>query len=213
MVLGNDPYRWKGLDRIFQVKRIESILDNLVGNSFMEIGCGEGYIIGRISRMKSGARCVGLSNDEIGIKEARTGHPSVEFICKDIYDYEPSEKFDTVMLPEVIEHLENPKKILSKAKKITNKRIIITVPNRNKVENEAHCQIYDRARLERHIKEAINPQSFTILPVAKDWPILRKTPLLRITLGRLLWYLKLDGLFKLKADYETALFLIAIIDV
>lgn len=213
MVLGNDPYKWKGLDRIFQVKRIETIIENLKGNSFLEIGCGEGYIIGRIKRMKPDARCVGLSNDEIGIKEARIGHPSVEFICKDVYDYEPAEKFGTVILPEVIEHLEDPKKILAKAKQIAKQRIIITVPNRNKIENEGHIQIYNKDRLESHVIEAISPKSFKILPVAKDWYRLRTNTLSRRVVGRLLWYLQMDGLFKLNADYENALFLVAIVDV
>ncbi len=212
MVLGNDPYKWKGLDRIFQVKRIETIIENLKGDSFLEIGCGEGYIIGRIKSMKPGARCVGLSNEEIGIKEARIGHPSVEFICKDVYDYVPTEKFDTVILPEVIEHLDEPKKILAKAKQIASMRIIITVPNRNKIENETHYQIYDKDRLEAHIREAINPRSFSISPVAKDWYILRTNPLLRRGVGRLLCYLRMDGLFKLNANYENALFLVGIID-
>jgi len=213
MVLGNDPYKWKGLDRIFQVKRIETIIENLKGDSFLEIGCGEGYIIGRIKRMKPNARCVGLSNNPIEIKEAKICHPSVEFICIDVYDYEPAEKFDTVILPEVIEHLDDPKKILAKARQIAKKRIIITVPNKNKIENEGHVQIYNKERLERHIKEAINPKSFKILPVAKDWYYLRRNPLSRIVLGRLLWYLRMDGLFKLNANYENALFLVAIIDV
>jgi ubiquinone/menaquinone biosynthesis C-methylase UbiE len=213
MVLGNDPYKWKGLDRIFQVKRIETIIENLEGNSFLEIGCGEGYIIGRIKRMKPEARCVGMSNEENGIKEARIGHPSVEFICKDVYDYDPDEKFDTVILPEVIEHLDEPKKILAKARRIANRRIIITVPNRNKIDNETHYQIYDKDRLEAHIKEAINPRSYNILPVAKDWYLLRTNPLLRRVVGRILWYLQMDDLFSLKADYKNALFFVAIVDV
>lgn len=213
MVLGNDPYKWKGLDRIFQVKRIETILENLVGSSFLEIGCGEGYIIGRIKRMKPDARCVGLSNDPIGIEEARISHPSVEFICIDVHDYEPEDKFDTVLLPEVIEHLDDPRSILAKAKQISRKRIIITVPNKNKIENEGHVQIYNKDRLELHIKEAIDPKSFTILPVAKDWYHLRKNSFSRILVGRLLWYLRLDNLFTLNANFENALFLVAIVDV
>ncbi len=213
MVLGNDPYKWKGLDRIFQVKRIETIIENLKGNSFLEIGCGEGYIIGRIKLHKPDARCVGLSNEPLGIKEARIGHPAVEFICKDVYEYAPTEKFDTVILPEVIEHLDDPKKILTKARQIANKRIIITVPNRNKIENETHYQIYDKGRLEAHIKEAINPASFTIIPVASDWHHLRTNTLMRRVVGRLLWCLKIDGLFKLDANYENALFLVAIVDI
>lgn len=213
MVLGNDPHKWKGLDRIFQVKRINTIIENLKGNSFLEIGCGEGYIIGRIKQLKPDARCVGLSNDEVGIKESKIGHPSVDFICKDVYDYDPDELFDTVILPEVIEHLDDPKTILTKAKRIAKKRIIITVPNRNKIENLTHYQIYDKCRLEEHIKEAINPSSFVILPVAKDWYFLRTTIFLRRIVGRLLWYLHADGLFKLDADFENALFLVAIVDV
>lgn len=213
MVLGNDPYKWKGLDRIFQVKRIETIIENLKGNSFLEIGCGEGYIIGRIARMNPDARCVGLSNSEIGMREAKIGHPSVEFICKDVYDYVPTEKFDTVILPEVIEHLEDPKKILAKVGQIVNKRIIITVPNRNKIDNSDHVQIYSKDRLESHIRETINPKSFEILPVAKDWYRLRTNTLSRRVVGRMLWYLRMDGLFKLNTNYENALFLVAIVDV
>jgi len=121
MVLGNDPYKWKGLDRIFQVKKDRDHHREPEGDSFLEIGCGEGYIIGRIKRMKPDARCVGLDNDPIAIKGARICHPSVEFICIDVYDYAPTEKFDTVILPEVIEHLEDPKKILAKARQLAKK--------------------------------------------------------------------------------------------
>lgn len=186
MVLGNDPYKWKGLSRIFQIKRIETIIENLKGNSFLEIGCGEGYIIGRIKRLKPDARCVGLSNDPTGIDEARIGHPSVEFICIDVYEYETIERFDTVILPEVIEHLEDPKKILAKAGQIARERVIITVPNRNKIDNSGHVQIYSKDRLERHIKESIHPKSLEIIPIARDWYYSRSFPLTRIVLGRLL---------------------------
>lgn len=41
----------------------------------------------------------------------------------------PDESFDTVVLGDILEHVEDPNKVLQEAKRLTKDRIVITVPN------------------------------------------------------------------------------------
>lgn len=52
------------------------------------------------------------------------------FIQMDAHDLKfPDKSFDVVALTEILEHVQDPVKVLKEAKRVAKKRIIITVPN------------------------------------------------------------------------------------
>ena len=60
---------------------------------------------------------------------------SLEIICSLVEEYKPKEKFDTIVLAHILEHVENPIKILKLAKSWLKKNgvILVDVPNANSI--------------------------------------------------------------------------------
>lgn len=62
----------------------------------------------------------------------------------------PNNSFDTVLLFEVIEHVDNPHNVLKEAKRVAKKNILIAVPNCTQFsELKASCNLTYEHMLER----------------------------------------------------------------
>ncbi|MDD5178615.1 MAG: methyltransferase domain-containing protein [Candidatus Nanoarchaeia archaeon] len=207
-----DPAEWRSFDRIYQKLRINEIIKNIKGESVLEIGGRYGYISAKIARDLKLSEVYSLDNDEEPVEEGKKLYPYVNFIIEDVYDFKPKRKYDTVILPEVVEHLEFPDEILKKVVGLANKRIIITVPNRNRVDNKYHYQIFTKERLEAMIKRNVKFKDLRIIPVARD-SVLQRNSFLKKVVGRVFYYFHLDSLVKLNADFENSCFLVAVIDI
>lgn len=105
---------------------IESNFSLKKGTKILEIGCGEGQIIKRLS--KNGIKCVGL---EPGAQVLRIENENLSIIR----DFFPSKnlkgKFDLILHFGVIEHIEGPVTFLKQQKKYLKKNgaIICGFPN------------------------------------------------------------------------------------
>ncbi|MDD4877723.1 MAG: class I SAM-dependent methyltransferase [Candidatus Nanoarchaeia archaeon] len=213
-----DYCEWKSFDRLYQKIRIKEVIKNIKGKSVLELGCQYGHILSRIQKEKGITSIVGVDIDKKAIKIARALHPGMTFINQDIMQYNPKIKFDKVILPEIVEHLEFPDVILKKAQALARYRIIITVPNkekfacdRNKLKETIHYQIFDETRLRRMLCRNLKFKRLKIIPVAKD-TIFQRNQLLKRIAGRILYYLNLDNIVKLKANSLNSMFLVAVID-
>lgn len=106
---------------------IKKSFDGLEGKRVLEIGCGSGYIVGKIA--EDGAQCTGL---EPGTKAIGFNKPNVRVIN----DYFPSPGlegcfFDLIVNFNVLEHIENPLKMLLQIRKhlLPGGKLIFGVPN------------------------------------------------------------------------------------
>lgn len=88
------------------------------GRRVLEIGCGEGGNLQPF--LDAGCTVSGIDLAEGKIEKARTyfdHHPlinNLELICRDIYQLEiPAEKFDLILLRDVIEHIHDQEKFLA----------------------------------------------------------------------------------------------------
>lgn len=87
--------------------------------SVLEIGCGEG---GNLKPFADrGCQCLGIDLNRQQIENAErffAPHPNVHkvsFICSDIYDITPppaNQKYDVIMMRDVIEHIHNQEKFM-----------------------------------------------------------------------------------------------------
>ena len=95
--------------------------------SVLEIGSGTGYLLSVIK--KNGARVLGVEPGQHGVSSGE------KYNIEIINDFFPSEKiegkFDIIILALVLEHFENPQKILSLIHPylVNGGKVIITVPN------------------------------------------------------------------------------------
>lgn len=118
-------------------KRISWILDKIDANcEIMDLGCSQGII--SILAAQKGNRVTGIDIEKEAVyfasdllnREYSDVKENVNFICADFLEYENEKKYDIILMTEVLEHLENPKKFVEKAKDCLkeNGKIIITVP-------------------------------------------------------------------------------------
>ena len=141
-ILNNDKIYegYKGeLGKEFQMKvqkRFLWISQMTHGKSILDVGCSSGIF--PILMAREGKRVLGIDIDKSAIEKANTLkqqeekeiQEKVEFMNVSMNDLETTNKYDTIILAEVLEHVFYPREILKKAVEFLNENgiIIITVP-------------------------------------------------------------------------------------
>ena len=135
----NENGKFKILHQI-KSHRMTYILDQINNRDIknfkiLDVGCGGGIICEPLARL--GAKVTGIDFAPNNIKAAKIHSKKnklkINYIYKDIEKSNLDEKFDIILMFEVLEHLDNWKKTISNIKKNLNKngKIIISTINRN----------------------------------------------------------------------------------
>jgi len=119
--------------RFIESRRVARILAFLTANDsdeIIEIGCGAGDIIGKIGK----GRLTGVDISRYILDIARKRYPKVRFIVGDAENLpaEISQKqYDKIICSEVLEHVENPSRVLEEIKGLAKKDsvVVVSVPN------------------------------------------------------------------------------------
>lgn len=119
-----------------QAREVFSIINKLPFSSVLDIGCGQGHYSIRIARKYSNSKVKGIDvNDEklnlaMAVKR-KFGLSNLTFEKMDICADSTNEKYDLVLLLQVIEHLRDDRKTLARIREIIrdNGYLIITAPN------------------------------------------------------------------------------------
>jgi SAM-dependent methyltransferase len=109
--------------------KVESCLENIHGNSLLDLACGDGLMTGMFAGKVS--RVVGVDANGTHLAEARKRLPTSEFHECLIEDLDITEKFSTVLMLEVLEHVIDPVALLRKAASFLAEDgvMIVHVPN------------------------------------------------------------------------------------
>lgn len=100
------------------------------GERVLDVGCGIGAVAFDLAD-RAGAKVVGIDLDaeNIIIARSRFAHPSVEYVVGDAIKELPSEKYDIVILSNVLEHLPGRPKFLHRLNESAQpKKLLIRVP-------------------------------------------------------------------------------------
>jgi hypothetical protein len=133
----------------------------------IELGCGEGHLAGVIS--DSGLEVVGVDHSARKIRQARVAYPSVAFVESDILALDASDgPFDTAVLAEVLEHVDEPTgaAMLAKAWSLLRPagRLVVSVPNEGAVPHRHHIRRFNRRSLEALLRSFGRPVLVTDQP-------------------------------------------------
>jgi SAM-dependent methyltransferase len=91
--------RW-GFEYLCYQRHIKAVVESLGPSSVIEVGCGDGYLIGSLAPT---IRRVGVDLSEQAIRFARAFRPDVEFMAVDAATIR--DRFDAVLAIEVLEHI------------------------------------------------------------------------------------------------------------
>jgi 2-polyprenyl-3-methyl-5-hydroxy-6-metoxy-1,4-benzoquinol methylase len=149
------PYRWLVMAvRTHElpspsVRERYRVIADLCRGRVMELGCGAGELSRTLA--DRGLEVVGVDHNEAKIALARQRHPHVRFLAADIRDLEVTLGYDSVVLSEVLEHVEEQAgdAILAKAWELvaTGGRLVVSVPHEDCVPHPNHVREFDRAAL------------------------------------------------------------------
>jgi len=105
-------------------RRTLPVMEHAIG-SVLDIGCGLG-----LAADMTGAEYHGIDFSPVAIAWAQENirNPLATFEEGDFFDLDTSRQYDTVVLTEVLEHVEDIGRLADIAKRIARQRIIITVP-------------------------------------------------------------------------------------
>ena len=128
------------------LKLFRKIINSVSGNNIIDIGCGGGLMIGLLKLFNPKLNVSGFEGSE-SIRDIWKTR-KLEVKTGDIYDLPfKDNEFDTVLSSHVIEHLENPEKMIKESLRISNKRVIHIVPEGNVNEKNfgtPRLKIYNR---------------------------------------------------------------------
>lgn len=112
---------------------------NDIPQKILEVGCGEGEVTGFIHSLYPSAYMEAFDISENVIGQAAVNYPDISFYAGDIYTMQMhgnngdtwalSGGYDIVVCSEVLEHLDKPDAALQKLKEMSNKYILVSVPN------------------------------------------------------------------------------------
>jgi ubiquinone/menaquinone biosynthesis C-methylase UbiE len=106
---------------------VDKILEDMIGPSVCDVGCGRGYLIGRISEDPRITKSMGI--DIIIDEKMRAQYEDVEFMEGHVERIPlPDESFETVISTHTIEHILSMDQALNELRRISSKRLIVVVP-------------------------------------------------------------------------------------
>lgn len=123
---------WEGLYKLKRARLYRKLSQDFVGTVVLELGCADGEITQYLVRDFERVVVVDGVQQFIDEVSARIGpNDRVTYECALFEKYVPSEKFDSVMIVHVLEHLEDPVALLRRAREwlTPGGRIFAAVPN------------------------------------------------------------------------------------
>ncbi len=107
-------------------------VDNVDGNDVvLDIGCGNGALSYDVANKAKRVVGIDLSEKNISVAKERYSRENVEYICGDALKDLPGEKFDVIIMSNVLEHIENREEFLKRLKGKAAK-LLIRVPMMNR---------------------------------------------------------------------------------
>lgn len=113
--------------------QVRSCLEHTHGESLLDLPCGDGTLTGLFARHFE--RVVGVDASSKHLKIARERAPQAEFYESLIEEFNTDERFDNVVMLNILEHVNDPISILRKAASLLKEKgtLIVHVPNANAI--------------------------------------------------------------------------------
>jgi len=130
-------------DSLRRIRTLSQLASEHVTGSLLDLGCG----LGEMAHFVNGRRYIGVDFSGYAVQYARQQYPEKHFIQAAIEELPLLGQFDTVVMLEVLEHLDNPAQACQTALDAATRRIIVSVPVN--MQDVAHVKpVWERADIE-----------------------------------------------------------------
>ena len=92
-------------------KMVEYSTDSLEQFSFIDAGCGNGWLVRNMSNDSRCIKSIGIDGSKRMIKKAKELDRKNEYVCSDLLNWKPNEKVNLVISMEVFYYFEYPEKL------------------------------------------------------------------------------------------------------
>jgi SAM-dependent methyltransferase len=144
--------------------------------SFLEVGCGTGYVASGVARAFPDARLVGSEVYSAGLQHAARRNPRADFVQMDARNVPYEDEFDVVGAFDVVEHIAEDEVVLANLRRAARPGggVMITVPQHPSLWSAAdeyarHVRRYTAAELHAKVRRAgleiVRSTSFVTLPL------------------------------------------------
>ena len=93
----------------------------------LDVGCGNGFLAYDVAKKAKKVTDIDFSKENISFAQTHYSLPNLDFVVGDATTYPFKDKFEVIILSNVLEHIKERPALLNKLKKIAPK-IIIRVP-------------------------------------------------------------------------------------
>jgi len=121
-------------DRAVELAR--AVAAHAVG-SVLDLGCGDGTL----SQFVRGSY-LGVDFSPFIVKEAKRRNKGRRFLVGDILNLPELGLFDTVVMMEVLEHLDDPAQAVESVRPLARKRIVVSVPVRSYSGSDCEAHVW-----------------------------------------------------------------------
>jgi len=121
----------KGFEKVITSYKIREIIKFIKGPDVLDLGCGEGIITRAIASLNFHVVAVDGSKLKLQKAKKNISNNNVKFIHSFFENFDPPVKFNSIVMSNILEHVNKPDKLLTRAKSWLKHdgRIIATVPN------------------------------------------------------------------------------------
>ena len=103
--------------------------------SFLDIGCGNGWVVRKVSKLKNCKLAHGVDGAPEMIKKAKSKDNKNNYYLEDIEGWNPPNQYDIIFSMEVFYYFNNPSKIINNLKKHLNPNGILVIGIDHYLEN------------------------------------------------------------------------------
>jgi 2-polyprenyl-3-methyl-5-hydroxy-6-metoxy-1,4-benzoquinol methylase len=131
--------------------------------SYLEIGAGHGLYLSKALEIldnKTTFTVVDISKTSIELAKRFTDDDRVTFNLKDIFDFNDNEKYDFITLGEVLEHVEDPLKLLLKLNDLLTEDGVLYLTTPTNAPTIDHIYLFNNVQ---EIRDLIKLSGFEIL--------------------------------------------------
>lgn len=100
-------------------------------DAVLDIGCGNGFLTYDVAKKVRSVTAIDVNKDNIELAKRNFYKENIKYIYGDATRFDFAEKFDVIILSNILEHIDNRSDFLSKIKNLANK-FLIRVPLLNR---------------------------------------------------------------------------------